>query len=120
MALVADVLPESRARRSTGAVWRPDGWWVPFACASCGKECGLCPDDNTFMFYLCPGCAEKYGEIAGLYMMPDQVFWERVRVAQLEKHGRLLASHELAAALDDPTHPLTRLLKERVRELASR
>ena len=66
----------------------------------------------TFAMYLCNGCAEKWGPIAGTMMVPDEVFFERVKQAQLEEHGHLLDEEELVKVLSDPTSALSKLVRE--------
>jgi hypothetical protein len=74
------------------------------------------PEENCdFAFWLCNNCAERHGAIADTYMMPDEVYWAKVSEFQLEKYGRHLTPQELEQALDDPTHPLHRLARERPR-----
>lgn len=110
-----DLLPDSRARRSTREVWRAGMWWVRVYCAGCGKEYGLVPKENCrFACWLCDDCAPKYGEQAGVMFMPDEVFWQTVLQEQIDVHGRLLTEAELQAELDAGTTPLGKLLKEGV------
>lgn len=73
------------------------------------------PEDNkNFAFYLCPKCYEQYGHIAGMYVEPDTVFWERVQQEQLEKYNRFLSEQELKKITDEGTTPLSKLIKEGV------
>ena len=66
-----ELLPDSRAKNVTGRVFTMNGTWVPVFCANCGKDGGLCPEENmTFLFYLCVTCNETYGAIAGTMVMP--------------------------------------------------
>lgn len=110
-----DILPDSRAKNKVTPVEGQFGLEEPYFCANCGKLGGHCLVRNmTFMFYLCPPCADTYGPIAGMYAMPDEVFFEKVREAQLEEAGRLLTPLELVKALDDPRSPLALLAKERL------
>jgi hypothetical protein len=52
----------------------------PVFCANCGKLHGYVPSENTtFACWLCNECAEKYGTSLAGYLMPDEVYWERVR-----------------------------------------
>lgn len=98
-----EILPDSRARETKGRIFVAGGAWVPVFCANCGKEGGRCPEENmTFICWICPPCAQTYGEIAGTLFMPDQVFWEEVKQAQIEKYGRLLTAEETAKSLEDP------------------
>lgn len=111
-----DILPSSMLKRPKGSVRRPDGWWQPIFCANCGCDGGLVPEENmTFAFYLCNTCAEKLGDAAHLMMMPDEVFFLKVQEAQLERYGRLLTAEEILKALNDDSHPLAKLAKDRLR-----
>lgn len=110
-----EILPDSRLKTihtPKGMVQGPGGMWVPVFCANCGVSGGLCPEENmTFMFYLCNDCVWKYGEIAGVMMVPDEVFWEKVKQEQLDKYGRLLSDAELRQVLEAGASPLATLLK---------
>src|SRR3989442_15330755 len=98
-----ELLPDSRLRdRSKHAMPGPGGYWVPVYCAVCGVPYGYVPEENcTFACWLCNYCSEAYGAIFGTMMMPDEVFWEKVRQAQLERYGRLLTDRELTQVADD-------------------
>lgn len=113
-AATPDLLPDSRARETRGRVFTPGGAWVPVFCANCGKPGGLCPEEGmTFLFYQCTPCHERLGHITGTMVMPDEVFFERLRAEQLEAHGRYLSPAELQAVVQEDSSPLARLLKER-------
>lgn len=110
---MSDVLPNSRARVTRNVVMRGSVAWVPFYCANCGTSGGLCPEENmTFAFYLCNPCAETHGAIANTMMVPDEVYWQKFKEAQLEKYGRELGIKQLQAVLDDPDDQLAVLAKE--------
>lgn len=110
---MTDILPDSRLERPKGAVWR-GSWWVPVFCANCGADGGLVPEENmTFAFYLCDPCAEKYGEVAGTYLMPDEVYWERLKQEQLNTYGRVLTAEELVQIVEADASPLATLIKQR-------
>jgi hypothetical protein len=112
------VLPDSRLTTDPkkGAFFHLGLWWTKIYCANCGADCGGVPEENCdFAFWLCNNCAERHGAIADTYMMPDEVYWAKVSEFQLEKYGRHLTPQELEQALDDPTHPLHRLARERPR-----
>jgi hypothetical protein len=66
----------------------------------------------TFVFWLCKHCAETHGEIAGTMMMPDEVFWEKLKQEQLASHGRILSEQELLDVVAADASPLATLLKE--------
>lgn len=111
--LTADILPDSRLRSSKGAVWRTGAWWVPVFCASCGKPYGYVPEENcSFACWLCDDCSNAYGAVAGAMMMPDEVFWEKVKQEQLDRHGRLLTEPELIREAENTTTPLGKLLNQ--------
>lgn len=108
-----DLLPDSRARETKNRIFTPFGCWIPVFCANCGKDGGSCPEDNmTFLFYLCGDCAKKYGEIAGTMMMPDEVYFEKLRQEQMATYGRYLTQEEIAAIYEADDSPLAKLLKE--------
>jgi hypothetical protein len=110
---IADILPDSRARETRGRIFTPMGPWIPVFCASCGVPGGSCPEENmTFMFYLCPKCAETYGDIAGTMMMPDEVFFQKLKDEQAASYGRFLTIEELVAIVEEGTSPLAKLIKE--------
>ncbi len=91
----------------------PGGVWVPVFCANCGVDGGMVPEQNmTFVCWICAKCAETYGAIAGTMLMPDQVFWERVKQEQLEAYGRYLTEEELATIIKDGSSPLAKLITE--------
>ena len=113
----ADLLPDSRASKIVtprGMVQGPGGMWEPVFCANCGADGGLVPAEGmTFMFYLCNSCAQTHGAIAGTMMMPDEVFWQRLKEEQLASHGRYLTELEMAQVLEADASPLATLLKSR-------
>lgn len=92
------------------------GDWLYLFCANCGADGGRVQETDLpqqFAFYLCQPCADKYGQVAGTYMEPDAVFWEKVKQAQLEKFGRELEPFEVVEALKDSDHILSKLARER-------
>jgi hypothetical protein len=100
------------------------GNWFYLYCASCGKDGGRVreseiPNREEFAFYLCNDCAEKYGPIANTMMIPDALFFQKIREAQLEKEGRELEAFEIVEALKDPAHYLSKLANDRNTFLAS-
>ena len=109
-----DILPDSRGQRGTGAIRGPGGSWIPIYCANCHAEGGIVLEENvTFAFWLCDSCGERYGQIAGMMMMPDQVFWERLKQEQMATYGRYLTEPELLAIVEAGASPLATLLTER-------
>lgn len=116
-----DLLPDSRLKHNgtpKGRVFTPMGAFVPVFCANCGKEGGLCPEENmNFLFYQCNDCAQKYGQLAGTLSMPDEVFWEQVKQEQMASYGRYLTELELAAVVEADASPLATLIKGRAKAI---
>ena len=87
--------------------------WLKIFCANCGADGGsVLENDYDFAFYLCDPCADKWGPIAGTYMEPDSVFWEKVKQAQLEKFGRELQPQEIAEELKNEHSIISKLARE--------
>ena len=108
------VLPDSRLRNPKGLVQSFVGYEVPIYCANCGVQGGTCPEENmTFAFYLCTPCFQTYGELTNTMVIPDEVFWREVEVAQREKYGRSLTSEETVASLADSESLESRLARSR-------
>lgn len=86
----------------------------PIFCANCGKLGGWCPAENmTFACWLCDHpCAEQWGQLAGTYTSPDEVFWEKVKQESLEKKGHYLNEKEVMAVEESSCNSLSKLLKE--------
>jgi hypothetical protein len=110
-----DLLPDCRARMPIGAVNRGVlGTWLPVFCANCGADGGLVPEENmTFLFYLCNTCAETYGQVANVMLMPDEVFYAKVAEEQLARYGRYLTPEEWGQVGEDPSHPLWTVLRDK-------
>lgn len=95
----------------------PGTWYYVF-CASCHKDSGHrvrdteIPYQEQFAGWLCDECFTKYGAIAGTLVMPDEVFWQKVIDAQMEKYGRLLTAKEIAIELEDSSSTLSKLKKD--------
>lgn len=112
-ALTADVLPDSRSIGARGGRPGPGGFWIPIYCASCGEGGGSVPEANmNFVFWLCNDCFVKHGEIANTMVMPDEVYWERLRQEQMDKYKRLLEEQELLAIVAADASPLASLIKQ--------
>lgn len=81
-----ELLPDSRLQhREKGVVRGPWGNWIPIFCANCGAEGGFVPEDQcTFAFWLCNDCYAHHGEIAGMMMMPDEVFFAELAARRAE------------------------------------
>lgn len=120
--MTPDILPDSRLSRLKAVV---KGWigpyhtnLVPIFCANCGAPGGMVPEENmTFAFYLCDerakNCVAKWNHLASTYVMPDEVFWAKVREAQVEKYGRELSVPEQKDLVKDDSSILAKLGKER-------
>lgn len=112
-----ETLPDSRTRVSRQSVFidTPYGRMshVPCFCANCGKPGPLVTEENvTFIFWLCEGengCARKWSPLAGTMAVPDEVFFAKLREAQIEKYGRELRFPELVEAISDSTNILSKL-----------
>jgi hypothetical protein len=116
------VLPDSRLKNRLKGVVRgllpilgTQINWVPVFCGNCGKPHGYVPEENcNFAFWLCTSCSEKWGDMAGaVAIMPDHIFWAKVREEQLERHGRILSPQELQVAAESPCTALGKLLREK-------
>jgi hypothetical protein len=107
-----DLLPDSRAKTTKGRIFTSTGAWVPVFCANCGAHGGSCPEENmTFLFYQCGPCSEKWGHVTGTMLMPDEVFFAKVKQEQLSAHGRYLTEAELVTVVQEDASPLATLLK---------
>lgn len=74
----------------------------------------MVPEENmTFAFWLCKKCETTCGEIAGTMMMPDEVFWQKMKQEQLETYGRFLTEQEVVQVIEADASPLATLIKER-------
>jgi len=114
--LISNVLPSSVAREIKGDQMRNGVKWIPIFCANCGVDGGHVPEPSKdFAFYLCDahqnGCAEKWTDVVGLMIVPQEKFWEVARQEQLERLGREMTVTEVADALKDPNHWLQSLLR---------
>lgn len=108
------VLPNSVPREIKGFTMRNGIPWINIFCANCGCDGGQIPEDTKdFAFYLCVACGEKWAPLAGTYLVPDEVFWEKVKQVQLDEYGRILQDYEIIEALKDGNHVLSKLVKER-------
>jgi hypothetical protein len=119
-------LPNSipRSKKVDYSMSSPGREWLYLFCASCGADGGRVlatdvPNREEFAFYLCNDCAGKHGAIDGTYTVPDEVFFQKVREASIERRGRELQPHEILVELDDPHSFLTKLVKDRKAFLAS-
>lgn len=114
-----DVLPDCRARNPRAVVMVNFGLFqanaVPVFCANnCGAFGGFVPCENmTHAFYLCNPCAEKYGAVAGCMMLPDEVFWERVKQESIARYGHELNAVEQAEELKKSDSIISKLARSR-------
>jgi len=67
----------------------------------------------TFVFYLCPQCFADCGELTNTMVMPDEIFWEKIKQEQLEQYGRFLPEPELSEVIAADASPLASLIKDR-------
>jgi len=114
MDLNAPVLPDSRPRVVRGARIGIGGvYWVPIFCYNCGAAGGQVPEENmTFVSWLCNKCAPTYGLQANEMLLPDEVFWQKVKEEQMGAYGRLLTTDELVTIVEEDASALATLLKE--------
>lgn len=108
---MSDILPDSRAKNTKGRIFTPAGAFIPIYCANCGVHGGTCPEENmNFMFYLCQNCADTHGPIANTMLMPDELFYQKLKDEQLAAHGRYLNEFELSAIVAEDASPLATLI----------
>jgi hypothetical protein len=95
--------------------------WVPVFCASCGVGGMRVPlvqiASGGFVAWFCEAaqnnCAERYRDQTMFAKIPDEVFWAKVKQAQLESYGRELFAHEIEDQLHDPNSLMSKLARER-------
>jgi hypothetical protein len=107
------LLPDTRLKIPTKVQRHKDQNWVPIFCANCGKDGGWVPDNSTFAFYICTPCAAKCGNIDGTYMVPDEVFFDKLRNVQIEEFGRELSVYEMTEAIKNENNVLSKLVSEK-------
>lgn len=108
----ADRLPSSFPKRQVGSVFVDGVEWTWIYCANCGKKDGLVPKEScTFAFALCTKC-DHLGDTAHFYKEPEAIFYERVLGEQLDRYGEILSPEKLLQVLDDPKHPLNKLVAD--------
>jgi|FreactTroBogLake_1042271.scaffolds.fasta_scaffold19252_3 hypothetical protein len=108
------VLPDCRPKVQRNIVHHVGLNWTPIYCANCGADGGLVPEDNcNFAFYLCNSCAEKWSPVEGTYMVPDEVFWQRLLEEQMNTFGRVLTDDEMHTELQNENSVLFKLGKDR-------
>lgn len=109
-----DLLPTSVPKMPKNTVYYLGQTWIHIACASCGCDGGMIPEDTKdFAYFLCDVCSLKYSPDIAEYAVPDDVFFERVKQTQLEKYGRELTAEEILRELDNPESPLSKLARSR-------
>ena len=113
------ILPDSRLRTSKGSFRMKGVNRIPVFCANCGRPWGTVPEGLTYAFILCQTCADTYGDVAGLYKEPDDVFRQRCQdfVDEQAHRNRLEADplafmKELAKQLEDPSSGMSKLAKD--------
>ncbi len=114
-----DILPNCIAMRNEkSVVWANGVTMLQLFCANCGKESGLVMQTDydrvkNFAFSICIPCAEKWSPMVGVGLVPDEVFWSKLHEAQMEAFGRDLTEEEIVEALQDDSHILSKLCKDR-------
>lgn len=113
LTMAVDLLPSSVTRELRGVVVKDGITYVPVWCANCGCKGPLVIDGHQrFAFYQCEPCDEKYGAIAGMMKVPDEVHWELQHQEQVERYGRDLTVVELAEIEKDGNHTLVKLARD--------
>jgi hypothetical protein len=108
-----DILPDSRAKTARGIVSVRGTNYIPIFCANCGKQGGGVSQEHvTFCFWLCDHCYEKWGAVAGVSFVPDEVFWEKVKAAQLEEYGHILDADEIFLEAAKPESIIAKLVRD--------
>jgi hypothetical protein len=107
------LLPDCRLKVETVTQRHRNLNWLPIFCGNCGTAGGWVPEETTFIFYLCQPCADKHGKIDRTYMVPDEVFFQEVKNAQLEKFGRELSTPELVEALRSESSVISTLARSK-------
>ena len=112
--MAGELLPSSVPRETKHVIFRAGVPWIPIFCANCGCDGGLIPEETkNFAFYLCVPCAEKWEPLAGMMLVPDNVFWDKVNAAMVEKYGRILEPHEQVEELKNGDSILSKLARDR-------
>lgn len=114
---MADPLPSGLARERRGVKMIGGKPFVPLYCINCGADGGLVDEAGVAAMmdhaYICEPCADKWGELFGASPIPDEIFWGKLRAAQMEKYGRMLTDFELVEALKDEHSMISKLARER-------
>jgi hypothetical protein len=109
-----EILPDCRMKDRRQFSQTILGLSVPIFCANCGRRGPDVSEENcTFAFWLCNPCFEAHGAETLGTVMPDEVFFEKVKQEQLEAFGRFLTEAELITIVEADASPLATLLKER-------
>jgi hypothetical protein len=123
---MVNVLPNSLTKdnKVDWSMSIPGREWMYLYCASCGGDMGRVlkaeiPNVEEYAGALCDPCAEKYGNIPGAWAIPDALFWQKVKEAQIEHHHRELTAKEVLKELDDPNSYHNKLVRDRNTFLAS-
>lgn len=113
----ASILPSSVPKNPRRTILRGGIPWTALYCANCGKSGGYVPEASIgegFQFYLCESpCGEKWSPLVGTMLIPDEVFWEKVKQVQIEEYGRALTAEETAEILKDENSVLSKLARDR-------
>lgn len=108
------LLPDSRLVRPVGSQRVAGmGYWQQVFCAVCHRGGAFVPEDNMdFICWVCNDCAPKFGEEFGALLMPDEVFWERLKQESFAHFGYYPTAEELDAVRTANCSPLATLLIE--------
>lgn len=112
--MAAELLPTSVPKETRNIVFHNGVPWIPIFCANCGCDGGKIPEDaKDFAFYLCQPCADKWEPLANMMLVPDEVYWDKVNAAMVEKYGRVLEAHEQIELLKDGESILSKFARDR-------
>jgi hypothetical protein len=116
-ATAGELMPSSLPIVSRQVVFRGAIPHVQVFCASCACGGPFIPEvmreQKVFVCYLCEPCAEKWSPMLDTLLVPDEVFWARVKAEQLEREGRELTPLEIYEALKNSDHYLSKLARSR-------
>lgn len=118
---MSNLLPNclTRTYKVDNNLSRPGAVWLYLYCANCGCDGGRVMETDlpeNFAFYLCDerqnNCIAKWGHLLGTFAVPDEIFFEKVRQAQIERYGRILTADEVAIELSDESSVMSKLKRE--------
>lgn len=93
--------------------------WLYLFCANCGALGGRVLETDlpeNYAFYLCGeetnNCVDKWGDMPGTFVIPDEAFFAKVKQAEIEEYGRNLNPVEQAIELGNEFSVLSKLKRE--------